>query len=316
MNRKNIIILVIVVLVILCITYVLIYRNQLFTNFLANEKSNNTSDITNNETKNNLQKEEIDNSEKVAKLYILPDNKFDSKQYTKDITQNTIDKIEKMLEVNEKLLGLLSYINAPDYMIEFNNSNLEKSIGFRISNDKIAAIVDLSTTYIIYREDDVRQLLEILDTNLKDNLNYTEIDINKTYSPPKLYINDMYEAILGSYNWKDEQGNATTFGLNQEAETLLKDKEAVPIYGAPIISTNPNKTDNNLTKLPSNVKINYYSYPENSDVNAFKFDAERMINGSYHLSASNVKNTYIYVINMTFTDLPALSATYYFKYKI
>jgi|GEM_PF-2686468 len=315
MNRKNIIALVILIVVILCISYVLIYRNQLLGSFINNKNLNNTSNITNNETSNNIPNAEIDNSEKVAKLYTLLDNKFNNKQYSKDITQNTIDKIGSMIKLNEQIFATFSYINASDYIIEYNDSS-NKSIEFRISSNIILAILSSTYTCNIYREDDVKQLLEILDTNMKGNLNYTKIDINKTYSPPKIYINDMYEAVLGSYTWKDEQGNITTFNLEQDPETLLKRKEPVSGFIAPIISTNANKTDNTLTMLPNNVKISYSLYPENLDVNAFKQDAARMINGSYHLYQPNVMREYIYVINMTFTDLPDLIATYYFKYKV
>jgi len=316
LNTRNLIILIIIAFVVLCILFGIIYRNQLLNSNKNNENSNIVDVNIYNETSDSIKNEEIDNSEKVAKLYNLPDNKIDNMQFSKDITQNTIDKIESMLKSNEQLLGMFSYTNAPDYMIEFNNSNLERSFGFRIFNDSIAAIVNLSTTYLIYREDDVKQLLELLDEGMRYNLNYTEIDINKTYIPPIIYINDEYEAVLGSYTWKDEQGNVTTGDLKQDPKTLLKDKEAVNGFGVPIISINANNTEYNLITLPNSTKISYSIYADNIDYNISKKDAERMINGSYHTYQPNILSEYIYEITITFTDSPGLSATYYFKYKV
>jgi hypothetical protein len=308
MRRYNIVAIVFVIIVLICMIALSIY-------FINKNRENDSSKLGNsniNETTNNLQNEEIDNSAKVAKMFIPLSNKFEDKQFYKDITQNTINKIDKMLEVNEHVLGIIDFINAPNYIIEFNDTNIHKSIGFRVLNNHILVCLDYSDTYIIYREEDVKQLLSLLGEGQRYTLNYTEIDINKTYTPPKIYIDKMYEAVLGSYTWKDEKGNITTVDLKQDAIALLKDKEAIDVFNAPMISIN--STDTDLRILPNNTKVSYSVY--NGEEKIIEKDAERMIDGSYHTYQPNMLSEYIYKITITFTNAPGLSATYYFKYKV
>jgi hypothetical protein len=99
MNKRNIIILIILVIVIICLSCLWVYRGTLFVNFLNNKEV----DIY-NETIDIAPIVNIDNSEKVAKLYKLIDNKINNQQYIKEISLNVVNKIESMIGVSENFL--------------------------------------------------------------------------------------------------------------------------------------------------------------------------------------------------------------------
>lgn len=305
-KKKKIIIIITVTIIVICLSSLWIFRGKISSYF---SKNNN---ITNTNQNNNTQNTVVDTSEKVAKLYRSPNNKFDNKEYIKEISKNEIEKIQNIFQRNEQVLARVSLAESPDYIIELNDE--EKSYGFRMRNDYIDAIENYSIPYVIYKENDVKDLLQILNAKLKDNFTYTEIDINKTYIPLKLYINGMQEATLGSNIWKDEKGNVVATDMKKDINELLKDKEPIASFVGPTISTNSDAASSNPTKLPATAKISYAIY--NGDNVIIEREAERMMNGSYHMSQPNISAEYIYIVTLTFTDSPDISATYYFKYKI
>jgi CRISPR/Cas system CMR-associated protein Cmr5 small subunit len=207
---------------------------------------------------------------------------------------------------------MISFAKAPDYILKYNN--MDKSIEFRVYNEFILSVLNTSRVYNIYREKDVEELLQILSAKLKGESIYTEIDINKMYVPPKIYINNTYEATLMSHIWKDEKKNILDLDKNINEEELLKNKEPVINALELILSINSDISKNELVKLPVTAKVMYAIHKDGKII--LTKEAERMVNGSYHLDIPNIKGEYIYVVNLTFTDLPNVEAMYYFKYKI
>lgn len=306
MNKKSLVILIIIIFCILSLYFLWLYNS-----LNSNESDDTKVNIYNGNT-NYL--ENLDTSEKVAKLYKTVD--INKKELEKDISQNEIDKINRMLEENGNILAMISYANSPDFLIEYNNS--KETIGFRISNEFIDVVINTSRTYIIYKENDVSELLRILNTNLKDNLQYTELNINEVYSPPKMYVNNRYEMLKGSYIWKDEKGNMLAADVGINFEGILKSKEPVSSFMGPMISLNFQSdgdiSKSKLFKLPITAKITYTIHKGNEIILAK--EAERMLSGSYHLQQPNVKGDYVYVVTLTFTDIPNVEASYYFGFKL
>lgn len=304
MNKKSLVLLIILVIILTSLSFLRIYRDQLLLSSLVTkeEPRDNESD--------NIQ--EIDNSEKIAKLYNLPDNKMNNKEFVKEISKNEIDKILSILEANEKILAMISFVNAPDYLIEYNN-DLNESIGFRIQDEYILVILNHSRVNNIYKVDDVRELLKILDTTLKDNLQFTELDINKTYSPPKIYTNNMKPTTPGSYTWKNEKGDIIETDVIIDFKEMLSSARSVSSLSGPVVFLD--RTDKtNLFKLPSSAKITYAIYKD--DKIMLEKEAERMIHGSYRLDRPNILGEYIYELTLTFEDMPNIQASYYFRYSM
>lgn len=299
MNKKSFVLLIILVLVLLLLSFLWVFRDELFvSSLITEEKSNN---------KNNSI-EIIDNSEKIAKLYNFANNK----EYIKEISENEIDKILEMLKTNEIIPARISFSSPPNYLIEYN-SNIYETIGFRIQSECILAVVNTSQVYNIYKENDVSELLRILNTTLKGNLQFNELDISKTYSPPKIYDSTMHNTILGSYIWKNEKGDMIAADVGIKFKEMLKNEIPFSSFVGLVVSLDT-LDESNLIKLPSTAKITYNIYKDEESV--LEKEAERMLNGSYHLETPNIKGEYIYELNLTFEDIPNIHALYYFKYSI
>lgn len=308
MGKSKIILITIGVIILLAIGSAIYVK-------LNNKNQNENKDNLSNEIvdiyDDNIQNISIDTSEKVAKLYDRPNQKYNEKNYLKEISQNELNDINNIIKEGKRDLGIIDYINSADYFLECKDTTL-KSIEFRTGvNSIIKAIIDTDESYNIYKAKDVERLKEIL--NIKDSVEYTTIDIDKIYTPPTLYINST-KIYQSTFSWKQNNSNIINVDMVSPQE-MLKDVESVPYIFSPIISTNEDLYSNKLTRLPSNAILQYKIY-KGDEIIADEKEAEVMIDGSYHLEIPNILGEYIYVLDLTFEGISGIHSSYCFKCKL
>lgn len=327
MKKRHIVILAIVILIIfLTLLFLFIYKNNYLTNLFRGEDKKSTENLIYalEPTIDIYNMKETDNSKIIGGLYSFIDGKYDKRKHIKDITENELNSIMKILDTSEHFLGILCFATLPDYIIQYNDES-NGYIDIRIGENSILVTNEGNRnnyayygTYTVYSEEGIDSLLHILNESLKPSPELSVLDIEKLYEPPVLHINYTYEAVLGSYTWKNENGEVIVSDSKKtphEYNTLFK--EEVWSSHGPILSTN--SVNQRLTKLPATAIITYFVIKNDKVV--MKKTAERMVDGSYHMDVANVDGVYIggeyiYMIDLTFKDNPDLKATYYFRYKL
>ena len=301
-----------VIITVICVALISILSICLLT--IPKEKTVENNEVeenvssTNNEAQNIIQ----DNSKKIAKLNTLDIKK----SYIKDISENQIKNIEDIIKRGEEVIAKVSWHNAPDYVITFNDE-IQKDINIRLSKDATISIeIETKGLYTIFAEEDVSYILNLLgEKNVYKDLPI--LDISKINRPLDVYWYGNQELKLLTYTWKLDNNSL----INADSvlpKDVLKNEEALEwsIPQGTIITFY--LRENGATKiLPKETLIKYKIYSINDNgVSAEYKEATRMIDGSYYIdNLPRTKGEYILEVNMSFEKM-INEANYCIKFKV
>lgn len=301
------------ILVVVIIIVFLVMSIFIFLKIINNYKNKLQSSNGNNSTINNP----VDTSEKIGKLYSRPNNIYDKKTFVKEISQNEVNDIQNIIDGSEEVLAIIDYTNAANYVLKYNDKNI-KNVEFRTAaNASIIITTESIPSYHIYKANDVLRLKEILGIKDENNTVYNEMDIGKMDNPPTLYIGST-KIYQNTYIWRTERvvGKDKMIAVDMiSPQQMLKDVATISTQFAPIVSTNENLSSKTLTRLPDNARIQYSIYKGEQVLFDWK-NAEKMIDGSYHMEIPNISGEYIYILNLEFEGVQGVHSTYCFKYKV